>query len=172
LVALAATFEPGRAAAWARIGLAGTVAGVAVAAALQAVDGIALKVSVDRWAAATGDVRAVVYEAALAVRQIEIGLAALLSITTGLALIAFSFAMLVSMRYPHWVGVIGLLDGLGMVAAGGAQASSGFSALAMTISMTASSVLLLWIILAGILMWRLAPRLGNNAKERTFSSNG
>ena len=151
LVALAATFEPGRAAAWARIGLAGTVAGVAVAAALQAVDGIALKVSVDRWAAATGDVRAVVYEAALAVRQIEIGLAALLSITTGLALIAFSFAMLVSMRYPHWVGVIGLLDGLGMVAAGGAQASSGFSALAMTISMTASSVLLLWIILAGIL---------------------
>jgi hypothetical protein len=36
LVALAATFEPGRAAAWARIGLAGTVAGVAVAAALQA----------------------------------------------------------------------------------------------------------------------------------------
>jgi hypothetical protein len=48
LVALAATFEPGRAAAWARIGLAGTVAGVAVAAALQAVDGIALKVTVDR----------------------------------------------------------------------------------------------------------------------------
>jgi hypothetical protein len=94
LVALAATFEPGRAAAWARIGLAGTVAGVAVAAALQAVDGIALKVTVDRWVAATGDVRAVVYEAALAVRQIEIGLAALLSVTTGLALIAFSFAML------------------------------------------------------------------------------
>jgi hypothetical protein len=172
LVAIAATFEPGRAAAWARIGLAGAVAGVAVAAALQAVDGIALKVTVDRWAAATGDVRAVVYEAALAVRQIEIGLAALLSVTTGLALIAFSFAMLVSMRYPYWVGVIGLLDGLGMVVAGAAQASSGFSALAMTISMTASSVLLIWIILAGILMWRLAPRLGNNADERTFSSNG
>jgi hypothetical protein len=139
LVALAATFEPGRAAAWARIGLAGAVAGVAVAAALQAVDGIALKVTVDRWAAATGDVRAVVYEAALAVRQIEIGLAALLSVTTGLALIAFSFAMLVSMRYPHWVGVIGLLDGLGMAAAGGAQASSGFSALAMTIRLTEMS---------------------------------
>jgi hypothetical protein len=80
--------------------------------------------------------------------------------------------MLVSMRYPHWVGAIGLFDGVGMMAAGAAQASSGFSALAMTISMTASSVLLLWIILAGILMWRLAPRLGNNADERTFSSDG
>jgi len=105
------------------------------------------------------------------VRQIEIGLAALLSVTTGLTLIAFSFAMLVSMRYPHWVGVIGLLDGLGMVAAGAAQAT-GFSALAMTISMPASSVLLRWIILAGILMWRLAPRLANNADEHIFSSNG
>ena len=79
--------------------------------------------------------------------------------------------MLVSMRYPYWVGVIGLLDGLGMVATGAAQ-SSGFSALAMTISMTASSALMIWIILAGILMWRLAPRSGNNADERTFSSHG
>ena len=105
-------------------------------------------------------------------RQIEIGLASLPSLTTGLALIAFSFAMLASMRYPHWLGAIGLFDGLGMVATGAAQASSGFSALAMTISMTASSVLLLWIILAGILMWRLAPRLGNNVDKRAFSSNG
>ena len=48
LVALAATLEPGRAAAWARIGLAGAVATIAVAAALQAVDGVALKVVGDR----------------------------------------------------------------------------------------------------------------------------
>src|SRR6476620_1015447 len=39
LVALAATLEPGRAAAWGRIGAAGAVASVALAAALQAVDG-------------------------------------------------------------------------------------------------------------------------------------
>jgi len=132
LVALRATFEPGRASAWARIGLAGTIVGVAIAAALQAVDGVALKVTVDRWAAATGEARAVIYEAALAVRQIEIGLACLLSITTGLTLIAFSFAMLVGARYPRWLGAIALLDGLGMVAAGAAQAATGFAALAMS----------------------------------------
>ena len=169
LVALAATFEPGRASAWARIGLAGTIVGVAIAAALQAVDGVALKVTVDRWAAATGDARAVIYEAALAVRQIEIGLASLLSITTGLTLIAFSFAMLLGARYPRWLGAIGLLDGLGMVAAGAAQAATGFSALAMTLSMAASSVLLIWIILAGIFMWRLAPRLEGEAKDGAFN---
>ncbi|MGH2749790.1 MAG: hypothetical protein ACRDK3_02770 [Actinomycetota bacterium] len=43
LVVLAATLEPGRASNWGR-----------VAAALQAVDGVALKSMVDRWAAATG----------------------------------------------------------------------------------------------------------------------
>jgi hypothetical protein len=169
LVALRATFEPGRASAWARIGLAGTIVGVAIAAALQAVDGVALKVTVDRWAAATGEARAVIYEAALAVRQIEIGLASLLSITTGLTLIAFSFAMLVGARHPRWLGAIALLGGLGMVAAGAAQAATGFSALAMTLSMAASSVLLIWIILAGIFMWRPAPRLESEAKDGAFN---
>ena len=48
MVAFAATFEPGRAAAWARIGSAGAVASIAMAAALQAVDGVALKGMVDR----------------------------------------------------------------------------------------------------------------------------
>lgn len=168
LVALAATFEPGRASAWARIGLAATIVGIAIAAALQAVDGVALKATVDRWAAATGEARTVIYEAALAVRQIEIGLASLLSMTTGLTLIAFSFAMLLGARYPRWLGAIALLDGLGMVAAGAAQAATGFSALAMTLSMAASSVLLIWIILAGIFMWRLAPRLESEAKDGAF----
>jgi len=67
------------------------------------------------------------------------------------------------------LGAIALLDGLGMVAAGAAQAATGFSALAMTLSMAASSVLLIWIILAGVLMWRLAPRLEGEAKDGAFN---
>jgi hypothetical protein len=164
LVALASTFEPGRATAWARIGLAGAVASMAVSAALQAVDGVALKATVDRWVAATGDARAIIYEAALAVRQIEIGLASLLSVMIGLTLIVFSLAMLLSVRYPNWLGAIGLVDGLGTVAAGAVQASTGFSALAMTISMTASSVLLVWVTVVGILMWRLKPQSAGDTK--------
>jgi hypothetical protein len=66
-------------------------------------------------------------------------------------------------------GAIGLLDGVGMVAAGAAQAATGFSALAMTLSMAASSVLLIWIILAGIFMLRLAPRLESEAKDGAFN---
>ncbi len=117
---------------------------------------------VDRWAAATGEARVLAYEAAFAVRQIEIGLASLLSLLLGFTLTVFGLAILLSARYPTWLGGIGLLGGLGTVAAGAAQAATGFSGFAMTLSMLTSSVLLIWAILAGILMWRLAPQLAGD----------
>ena len=158
LVAFAGTFEPGRAAAWARIGAAGAVASMAVAAALQAVDGVALKATVDRWAAANGDARLLAYEAALALRRIEIGLAGFLSVLSGLTLIAYGLAVLRSTRYPAWLGAIGLLNGLGMAAAGAAQAAMGFRGVAMALSMLSGSVLVLWMVLVAALMWRRASR--------------
>src|SRR5215472_2422979 len=48
LVALAATLEEGAPSAWARVGVVGVAASIAATAALQAVDGVALKVMVDR----------------------------------------------------------------------------------------------------------------------------
>ena len=69
LVAMAAVMEVGRPSAWARIGVVGTAASVAAAAALRAVDGVALKVMVDRWAQASGDARMRAFEGAFAVRQ-------------------------------------------------------------------------------------------------------
>jgi hypothetical protein len=158
LVAFSATLGPGRAAAWARIGAAGAMASVAVAAALQAVDGVALKATVDRWAVADGEARVLAFEAALALRQVEIGLAGVASILSGLTLIALGLAVLMSARYPAWLATVGLLDGVGMAAAGAAQASTGFSGPAMTLSMVSSSVFLVWAVLAGVLMWRAASR--------------
>jgi hypothetical protein len=162
LVALAATLEPGRAAAWARLASAGAASGVAVAAALQAVDGVALKVTVDRWAAAGGEARALAFDSALTIRQIEIGLASFLSLLFGMTLIAFGLAVLSSARYPRWFGAFGMLGGLGTLAAGAAQAATGFSGLAMLLSMSASTVLLIWAVLAGLLVWRLAPYLAKD----------
>ena len=75
---------------------------------------------------------------------------------SGLSVLAFGVAILSGARYPAWLGMVGVLDGLGMVAAGAGQASMGFSGLAMTLSMASSSVFLLWSILAGVLMWRWA----------------
>lgn len=162
MVAFAATFEPGRAAAWARVGSAGAVAGVAVAAALQAVDGVALKATVDRWAAADGEARQLAFEAAHALRWIEIGLAGFLSLLGGLTLGSFGAAILLSARHPAWLGAMGLLDGLAMAVSGAAQASTGFSGLAMALSMVSSSVFLAWAVLTGASMWRSASRPGGD----------
>jgi hypothetical protein len=69
-----------RAAAWASVGLARTAATLASAASLQVVDGVALKTMVDHWATASAEARALAFEAAFAVRQIETGLARLFSV--------------------------------------------------------------------------------------------
>ncbi len=171
LVALAATLEAGLPAACARVGVVGTAASVAVAAALQAVDGVALKAMVNRWGVASGDARGLAFEAALAIRQIEIGLAGYLSLLSGFTLAVLGFAILRSARYPRWLGLIGVADGLGMMAAGAVQASTGFSALAMMISMPASFVMLVWLVAVGIRMGRLAPLLGAAPEHRTSQPN-
>lgn len=159
LIGLAGTLEDGRAAAWGRIGLAGTAATVAAAAALQAVDAVALKVMVDRWAVASGETRHVIFEAAYAVRQVEIGLASFLNIVFGLTLVVLSVAIISSTRYSAWLGAGGLLAASSMLATGTAMALTGFSGLAMALSMVAAAVFLVWIMVAAVFMWRLAPRL-------------
>jgi len=90
LLLLAQQLRAGSAAAWAGIAAGAAIVGLAVAVALQAVDGIALKFMVDAWAAAPAAQKEGLFHAAFAVRQIEIGLAsnddvsgALLFIPTG-----------------------------------------------------------------------------------------
>jgi hypothetical protein len=156
LVGLAAVLEAGAPAAWARIGVMGTAASVAVAASLQAVDGVALKFAVDRWASTSGTAKELAFEAAFAVRQIETGTASLLSVVFGLTVAVFAVAMLSGRRFPKWLGWIGLLGGIANVIAGVAQAYTGFSELSMVISMPASAALLLWAVVLGVFMWRLA----------------
>ena len=159
LVALAATTPPGRALASARIGAGGAVAGLATAAGLQAVDGIALHKMVHRWAAATGEARERVFEAAFAVRQVEIGFASLLSVLFGLTICMFGISMITGRRFPAWLGWLGLCGGLANVAAGLVQAYTGFSGLAMNVSIPASGAVLLWVITMGVLLWRAAPAI-------------
>jgi hypothetical protein len=164
LLGLAGTLEAGRAAAWTRIGLVGIAATIAVAAVLQSVDGVALKVMVDRWAAAGAELDDARFEAAIAVRQVEIGLAALLNLLFGFTSAALSIAIVSSSRYPSWLGAGGLVVALAMVAAGAATAFAGFSAVPMTIVMLATLMFLVWLVAAAILMWRLAPPLNRTAE--------
>jgi hypothetical protein len=92
-------------------------------------------------------------------RQVEVALTSVFTLSLGCTLAVFGLAMFLSERYPAWLGAIGVLGGLATAAIGLEQASDGFSPLALNLFMVVGPVDLAWIVLAGVLMWRLAPRL-------------
>jgi len=162
LLCLSRRLEAGRggtlARSLARVGAGGAVATLAAALALQAVDGVALKLMVDRWAAAPATAKDIVFEAAFAVRQIEIGLASLLSLISGLTIAVYGIALGRDPVWPRWLGPLALIASLPMIAAGIIMAQTGFSGLAMALSMPGSLAVLAWKSSLGALMWPRAAR--------------
>ena len=129
-----------------------------MAAVLQAVDGIALKVLVDAWAATPAAQRDIAFHAAFAVRQVEIGLASALSLLVGVTATLFGVALVVEHTYPKWLGGLAIVGGMATTGGGVVMAYGGFSRLAMSLNMPATSLLLLWMLTLGVLMWRRTPR--------------
>ena len=154
LVLLSRRMADGPAAEWAALGTAGAVASLAIASALQAVDGVALKVMVDRWAATAEPARTAVFQGAFGVRQIEVGLASITSVLFGLTGSVYGIALLVDGRWPRWIGGSALVAGVSTAIAGVVIAHTGFSSLAMAINMPAGSLLILWMIVVGVYAWR------------------
>jgi hypothetical protein len=156
LLLLARGLEAGPAAPWAVLGRAFGIAGIAAAAALQAVDGVALKMMVDRWAAAPEPEKAALFAAAYGVRQIEIGLAGMSCLLLGLTAVIFGLALVIDGCLPRWAGLLGVAGGISTAASGMVISTTGFSGLAMAINMPAVAVLMAWIITLGILGWKRA----------------
>jgi hypothetical protein len=154
LLFLAQQLESASGTGWARIAAGGAIASLAVATALQAVDGIALKRMVDAWAATPALQKEVAFHAAFAVRQVEIGLASMLSLSFGLTATVYGVALLVDYTYPKWMGQLAIVGGVPTTVAGVVMAYTGFSGLAMAINMPASSILLVWMLTLGVFMWR------------------
>ena len=138
----------------ARLGAAFAVAALATAAALQAVDGVALKRAIDHWARAPVDQRQGAFLAAFAIRQIEIGLASFTAILFGATATLYGAAMAASRGFPRWLGWLGAIGGAGTIIGGVLTAKTGFSATAMTVSMPFSLLTVLWMILVGAILWR------------------
>jgi hypothetical protein len=137
-----------------QVATGGAIASLAVAAVLQAVDGIALKATVDAWAAVPTAEKPAAFSAAFAVRQIEIGLASLLSILFGATCALFGLLLHGDGRYPRWIGGAAFAGGAGFAAGGVAIARGGFSALAMNMQMPASLMVLAWVVGVAALHWR------------------
>ena len=128
-----------RQSAWARVTAVLGTAGLATAAVLQAVDGIALKVVVDQWSAA-GEGRAELFAAAVAVRSVEIGLAAVFALVLGAAAVALGVVLLTAEAGSRSLGALAVAAAAAAGANGIAIALTGFSATAMAV-VTVSGVL-------------------------------
>jgi hypothetical protein len=162
-VALSWKLRAGHGGAWALLAGLATIASVSLAGALQAVDGVALKFAVDRWSASAEGARAAAFEAAYAVRLVEIGLASLMEMFFGATVLLYGIALVLSTAGPTWLGVFGILAGAATVISGLVKAHTGFSELAMATSMPSSLSVLLWSIGVGVFLLRTARATRNTA---------
>jgi hypothetical protein len=154
LILLSRQLEAGRAAGLARVAAATAIASLAIAAALQAVDGVALKVMVNAWAAASEVQKDGAFHAAFAVRQIEVGLATMLNLILGVTACIYAVALLGDRIYPKWLALFALVGGVPTLVAGVMMAYTGFSNSEMAVGMPANIILLAWMIALGVLMLR------------------
>ncbi len=143
---------------WSHLGSAFAIASLAIAAALQAVDGIALKVMVNNWVAAPESEEMAIFQATIGVRQIEVGLASMFSMLIGLTIVLYGVSIVISDLLSSWLGWIAIFGGGAIVIAGVMYAYTGFSRVAMSVSMPASLLLLLWLIVLGASMWRVSNK--------------
>jgi hypothetical protein len=155
LISLSRLISRGSDSTFAQAGALLAGASLAIAGALQAVDGVALKVMVDRWAAASGPQKEIMFDSAFAVRQIEVGLASMLSIFLGITAVTYCVALVQDQRFSNWLGWLGIAGGVPTAVAGVIIAHDGFSNVAMTIGMPANMLLLAWMVAVGAVIWRL-----------------
>jgi Domain of unknown function (DUF4386) len=150
LVLFSQTLMAGAADVWARLGKAGAIASMAMFSALQAVDGVALRVMVDQWIAAAEAEKAMLFQVTFGVRQIEIGLAGISSLLFGLTMLLYGIAILSDRQFPKWLGAIVILGSTLNMAGGIVYAYSGFSNLGMWLTMPGGILFMGWLIVLGI----------------------
>lgn len=139
-----------------QVATGGAIASLAVAAVVQAVDGVALKSLVDAWSVAPAADKPAAFSLAVAVRQIELGLSSALGILFGATCVAFGLLLHGDGRYPRWIGGVAFAGGAGFVAGGIWMARGGFNSYAMDIMMPASLMVLAFVVGVAALHWRRA----------------
>lgn len=136
-----------------KLSIAGATISAALAAVLQAVDGVALKMMVDAWASAAEADKPGLFHATLAVRQIEVGMASMFCLAIGFTAVMFSAVIFTEKQFPRWLALMGGLSGVATAAAGIVIAHTGFSTLAMQINMPANLLLMAWVLALAAHQW-------------------
>lgn len=156
---LAAITRSLRPSPWATYAWTAALIGVGLALVNVAVDGPAMKELADAWDTATGDRREALAAAGEALRQIDVATFTMWSLVlTGAAPLLYGAAMRDAPAYPGWLALVALgAGGLG-VASATVQFFLGLTPLTVFWTFPiASGLLLVWVIVTGVLLWRFPP---------------
>jgi hypothetical protein len=140
--------------AW--IGFAVAILSAGSLAILQAVDGIALKMTVDSWASASAEEKTVTFRVAEGVRWIEIGVNSIFRILQGTVGIVFGVAIIKSTLLSKWIGAVGVFAGVATIILGIDVAYVGFATLHSVVDTASTVTYLGWLVILGMFMWRKA----------------
>jgi hypothetical protein len=128
-----------RQAALARCAAGAAIISLGLYAVLQAVDGIALKHSVDAWVNAAPTARPAAFASADSIRWLE-----------GLSLLLFGTVTASTTWLPRYLGYVAVLAGLAVMAQGITIGAEGFSGLSGAIGLFALLLPLIWVVGIGV----------------------
>jgi hypothetical protein len=137
------------------IGFAVAIMTASSIAILQAVDGIALKMAVDSWAAAPTEEKDIKFRIAEGIRWIEYGSNSIFRILQGTVAAIFGVAIVKSMLLSRWIGGAGVIVGAISIIGGMEVAYVGFG-YTNFVGLRGISMIIyfIWILILGAFMWR------------------
>ena len=155
--------ESSTTAALALLGFAVAIIAVSTLAILQAVDGIALKMAVDSWAAApAAEEKAITFRVAEGIRWTEIGTNSIVRILQGTVAVIFGVAIVKSMLLSRWIGGVGVFAGVVTIIAGVEVSYVGFASSHAGVDVVSLIIYSIWIGILGGFMWKKAMSKSNH----------
>jgi hypothetical protein len=145
--------------AW--LGFAVAIMTAGALAILQAVDGIALKMAVDSWAASPAEEIAITFRVAEGIRWTEIGINSIFRILQGTVAVIFGVAIVKSMLLSRWIGGAGVFAGALTIIAGVEVAYVGFASSYAGVDAVSAIIYFIWVGILGGLIWRKAMLKSN-----------
>ncbi|MDQ0119068.1 hypothetical protein J2T22_002255 [Pseudarthrobacter defluvii] len=144
----------------ARFGVLSAAAALALYAALQAVDGVALKQAVDAWAAAPEPEKAARFATAEGIRWLEWGMRSYQNLLLGTALVLLGIVVWAARDVSRMIGYLMALSGLAYLVQGWIIGDSGFSAantLPTLVGIVAILAWTVWLLVSALRMKEEAP---------------
>src|SRR6478735_10161392 len=137
----------------ARFGALAAAAALALYAALQAVDGVALKQAVDAWAAAPEPEKAARFATAEGIRWLEWGMRSYQSFVLGVALVLTGAVVVGARVVSRPIGYVMALSGLAYLAQGWIIGAEGFSQANTIPTLAAILLILVWSVWLLVSAW-------------------